>query len=118
MARPRASRRRAAGSRAPSRGRARLLAVLRALADGTRLAVFLRVARSPRPVCVRDLVERVPVSQPTISHHLRVLREAGLLVSRRRGTWTWWEPGGPGLPLLRVDLGIRGRGGRASKRPR
>jgi ArsR family transcriptional regulator len=41
--------------------------------------------------CVCDLTAPFDVSQPTISHHLKVLREAGLVDSERRGTWVWYR---------------------------
>jgi ArsR family transcriptional regulator len=41
--------------------------------------------------CVCDLTSPFDVSQPTISHHLKVLREAGLVDSERRGTWVWYR---------------------------
>ena len=100
------------------RRRARLLEVLRALADGTRLDVYLRIAAGKGPVCVCELTGRFPVSQPTISHHLKVLREAGLVTVTRRGTWSWFEAVPGGLAPLR-DMaagGIpRGKVRRAAK---
>ncbi len=73
--------------------------VLKALADETRLALFVRIASSPSAVCVCDLVEGVPVGQPTVSHHLKVLREAGLVTAERRGVWAYYEPA-PSLPAI------------------
>jgi ArsR family transcriptional regulator, arsenate/arsenite/antimonite-responsive transcriptional repressor len=61
------------------------LAQLRALAHPTRLAMVQRLAREPE-LCACDLGEAFDVSQPTISEHLRVLREAGLVRTRRDGT--------------------------------
>ncbi len=61
------------------------LAFLAALADPVRLS-FVRQLASCDTVCACDFSECCTVSQPTISHHLRVLRDAGVVVSERRGT--------------------------------
>jgi ArsR family transcriptional regulator len=50
----------------------------------------LIAARGGGEVCVCDLTEAFTVTGPTISHHLRVLREAGLIDSERRGTWVYY----------------------------
>ncbi|GAA2181222.1 metalloregulator ArsR/SmtB family transcription factor [Leucobacter tardus] len=69
-----------------------LASVFRALADPLRLRMLAQVASDPRgECCVCDLAELGAVSQPTVSHHLRVLREAGLLRAERRGTWVWYR---------------------------
>lgn len=59
---------------------------LSALADPVRLSIVRQVAACDDSICACDFVECCAVSQPTISHHLRVLREAGVLTSERRGT--------------------------------
>jgi ArsR family transcriptional regulator len=64
----------------------RLVAIFKALGDATRLDVFRLIAAQPEPLCVCDVVDRFNVSQPTISHHLKVLRDAGVVQSERRGT--------------------------------
>lgn len=66
-------------------------AVLKALADPVRLRLYSRIAGAPEPVCVCD-IDDVGVSQPTVSHHLRKLREAGLIDCERRGTWVYYWP--------------------------
>lgn len=65
--------------------------VLKALGDPVRLRLYSRIAAaSPEAVCVCD-IDDVGVSQPTVSHHLRKLREAGLIDCERRGTWVhYW----------------------------
>jgi ArsR family transcriptional regulator len=68
----------------------RLAGCFRALGDPTRVAIVNRLASSGE-VCVCDLVETFDLSQPTISHHLKVLREAGLVDARRRGTWAYYR---------------------------
>lgn len=66
--------------------------VFAALADPVRLRLFDLVRRAGKTgVCSCDLVEPLERSQPTISHHLKVLREAGLVESRREGTWLWYS---------------------------
>lgn len=69
-----------------------LAQVFAALADPVRLRLFDLVRRAgDTGVCSCDLVEPLERSQPTISHHLKVLREAGLVESRREGTWLWYS---------------------------
>lgn len=62
-------------------------ALLRALADEARLEIVGRLAAAGGPVCVCDLTPGLGLSQPTVSHHLKVLRDAGVVRSERRGTW-------------------------------
>ncbi|MBR7839773.1 helix-turn-helix transcriptional regulator [Actinospica durhamensis] len=65
--------------------------VFKALADPIRLRLFSLIASfEGGQACVCDLTGPFDVSQPTISHHLRVLREAGLVDSERRGTWVYY----------------------------
>jgi DNA-binding transcriptional ArsR family regulator len=59
---------------------------LQALADPVRLSIIRQIAACGEGVCACDFMECCDVSQPTISHHLRVLREAGVLSSERQGT--------------------------------
>lgn len=63
---------------------------LRALADPTRLGIVNRLA-SVEELCVCDLTDSFGLSQPTISHHLRVLRDAGLVDGRKQGTWSYYR---------------------------
>ena len=67
-----------------------LSACFKALADPTRVAIVNRLAGAGE-VCVCALVDEFELSQPTISHHLRLLREAGLVESERRGTWAYYR---------------------------
>jgi len=71
--------------------------MLKALADPTRLQILRVVSAQSGPVCACDIVDRFDLSQPTISHHLKVLRDAGLLTSRRKGLWSFYEPDPAGL---------------------
>ncbi len=64
--------------------------LLAAAADPTRLAI-LRQLSSDGAVCACDFTACCDVAQPTVSHHLRVLREAGWVTSERRGTWIWYS---------------------------
>jgi ArsR family transcriptional regulator len=81
------------GSRPLTDGQAvGLASVFGALADPVRLRLFDLVRRAGADgVCSCDLVEPLDRSQPTISHHLKVLREAGLVESRKEGTWVWYS---------------------------
>lgn len=83
-----------------------LVAGFKALADPTRLAVFRLIAAQPEPICVCEITSRFAVSQPTISHHLRVLREAGLITVSRRGVWAYYAVDPAGLLQLREALGV------------
>jgi ArsR family transcriptional regulator, arsenate/arsenite/antimonite-responsive transcriptional repressor len=67
-----------------------LATAFKALADSTRVAIVNRLAAAPE-VCVCDLTAVFALSQPTISHHLRILRDAGLVESERRGTWAYYR---------------------------
>jgi DNA-binding transcriptional ArsR family regulator len=82
------------------RSRERLVAVFRALGDPTRLEVFRLLAAQPDAICVCDIVARFEVSQPTISHHLKILRDAGLVIVARRGVWAYYGVDRAGLALL------------------
>lgn len=62
----------------------------KALGDPTRLAIVNQLAGADE-VCVCHLVPEAGLSQPTISHHLRLLRDAGLVTSERRGTWAYYR---------------------------
>jgi ArsR family transcriptional regulator len=84
--------------------RDRLVAVFRALGDPTRLDVFRLIATQPDPLCVCDIVSRFEVSQPTISHHLKILREAGLVTVSRRGVWAYYAASAVGLERASAAL--------------
>jgi DNA-binding transcriptional ArsR family regulator len=64
--------------------------LLAALADPTRLEILRELAASPE-VCACDFTSCCDVSQPTVSHHLKVLRDAGAVVSERRGNWVFYR---------------------------
>jgi ArsR family transcriptional regulator len=67
-------------------------AVFKALADPIRLRLMSIIAAAGDEVCVCDITPNFEVSGPTISHHLKVLREAGLVDCERRGTWVYYWP--------------------------
>ena len=69
-----------------------LAQVFKALGDPVRLRlVSLIGAHQGGEVCVCDLTTAFELTQPTISHHLKVLREAGIITSERRGTWVYYR---------------------------
>ncbi len=69
----------------------RLAKVLKALADPARLQLLSLVqAGANEEACVCDLTATMDLTQPTVSHHLKVLVDAGLLSRERRGTWAWF----------------------------
>jgi ArsR family transcriptional regulator len=70
----------------------RLAGVLKALAEPTRLRlVSLIAAHADAGACVCDLTEPVGLSQPTVSHHLKVLVDAGLIEREQRGKWAYYR---------------------------
>lgn len=71
---------------------AKVAEALKSLSDPLRLRMLSAIATDPRgECCVCDLAELADVSQPTISHHLKVLKATGMLVSERRGTWVYYR---------------------------
>ena len=64
--------------------------ILQAIAEPTRLAIVRQLA-STGEVCACDFTDCCDVSQPTVSHHLKVLREAGVVSCERRGTWIYYR---------------------------
>src|SRR4029077_9420716 len=81
-----------------------LAARFKALSDPARVAIVNRLAAADE-VCVCDLNATLDLAQPTVSHHLRVLREAGLVESSRRGTWAFYRRRAAGTGQLRETLG-------------
>ena len=83
----------------------RLASTFACLADPTRLRLYDLVRRAGSAgICSCDLTEPLDRSQPTVSHHLKVLREAGLVASRRDGTWIWYSAVEDKLDALRAFL--------------
>jgi ArsR family transcriptional regulator, arsenate/arsenite/antimonite-responsive transcriptional repressor len=81
-----------------------LAARFKALADPTRVAIINHLSAADE-VCVCNLTDSFELSQPTISHHLRILREAGLVESSRRGTWAYYRLVPEAIGALRGALG-------------
>jgi ArsR family transcriptional regulator len=81
----------------------RLADVFKALGDPTRVAIVNRLSKA-ETVCVCDLTAAFKLSQPTISHHLRILRDAGLVESERRGTWAYYRLVPEAIDGLRTAL--------------
>ena len=84
--------------------RDQLAARFKALADPTRVAIINSLSAADE-VCVCNLTETFDLSQPTISHHLKILREAGLVESSRRGTWAYYRLVPEAIVALRGALG-------------
>lgn len=76
--------------RKASRKTSEFAPLFKALADETRLEMVGLLAAHGRELCVCDIEAHFDVSQPTVSHHLRVLREAGIVSSERRGSWVYY----------------------------
>ena len=84
-----------------------LAQAFKALSDPVRLRLLSMIAAAPSgEVCACDLAVPLGKSQPTISHHLKVLREARLVTSRKRGTWVHYRVESEQLAALRDVLGI------------
>lgn len=66
-------------------------ALLRAVSDSTRLAILGALSRAGDHVCVCDFTAGLPLNQPTVSHHLKILREAALVTCERHGTWVYYR---------------------------
>jgi ArsR family transcriptional regulator len=69
---------------------ARIATVAKALGDPIRLQLVDVLRRHAGKVCVCELVPLFDLSQPTVSHHLKVLRDAGILDSERKGLWAYY----------------------------
>jgi ArsR family transcriptional regulator, arsenate/arsenite/antimonite-responsive transcriptional repressor len=83
---------------------AALAARFKALADPARVAIVNRLAAADE-VCVCDFVGSLGLAQPTVSHHLKVLRDAGVVESSRRGTWAFYRLVPEAVGALRHTLG-------------
>jgi ArsR family transcriptional regulator len=82
---------------------AHLADLLKALADPTRLRMLDLLTQQREPLCVCDITAQFDQHQPTISHHLRLLREAGLVDCEKRGVWAYYwatEAGRARLALI------------------
>src|SRR5215212_6525258 len=85
----------------------RLSADLQILGHPIRLQILDMLARSDEPVCVCDLEGGVPVKQPTVSHHLKLLREAGLIDCEKHGLWAYYYIRAEALAALRERIAVQ-----------
>jgi ArsR family transcriptional regulator len=82
--------------------------LLKALADPARLRLMSLIASHPGgEACVCDLTVAFDLSQPTISHHLKVLHEAGLVEREKRGVWVYYRAQAAALASLGLLIGSR-----------
>ncbi len=82
-----------------------LAAIFRVLGEPARLQILSSIALQPnQEVCACELVEPLGLSQPTVSHHLKVMYKAGLLDKERRGTWIFYRILPEKLSMLREAL--------------
>lgn len=89
---------------------------LQILAHPVRLQILDLLARHAGQVCVCDLEGALPIKQPTVSHHLRLLREAGLVDSERHGLWAYYFVKHDSLAALRTQISAQlAAWGRAEK---
>src|SRR5665213_2464817 len=65
--------------------------LMKALADPTRLTMLASLWRAEAPICICDFTAGLELSQPTISHHMAKLKEAGLVESEKRGIWVYYR---------------------------
>jgi ArsR family transcriptional regulator len=87
-----------------------LAQVFKALGDPVRLRLLSLIgAHQGGEVCVCDLTTAFDLTQPTISHHLKVLREAGIITSERRGTWVYYRLVPAALERMASLLSVPGR---------
>ena len=93
----------------------RLAGVLKALAEPTRLRLLSLVAAQPDgEACICDLTAPVGLSQPTVSHHMKVLTDAGLLTRDQRGKWAYYRLVPDVLDTLAALLTTTGRSSTAT----
>jgi DNA-binding transcriptional ArsR family regulator len=81
-----------------------LQAGLDALGDGTRMAIFQRLSHGP--MAVHELADKLPVSRPAVSQHLRVLKDAGLVTDSRAGTRRMYQLDPEGVARLRAHFDL------------
>ena len=84
----------------------RLATVAKALGDPVRMQLVDVLKRHAGEVCVCELVPLFDLSQPTVSHHLKVLRDAGLVGSERRGLWAYYYVNPDALEELSAWLSV------------
>ena len=82
--------------------------LFKALGDPTRVRIVNLLARTPESVCVCELTPAIGLSQPTVSHHLKKLVQAGLLQREQRGVWAYYSLDREGLERAASVLDLRG----------
>src|SRR5438477_1483901 len=82
--------------------------LFKALGDPARVRILNVLATSDEPVCVCELTPAVGLSQPTVSHHLKKLTEAGLLARERRGVWAYYSIEPAAAERLRALADLKG----------
>jgi ArsR family transcriptional regulator len=65
--------------------------LMKALSDRTRLTMLASLWKAPAPICICDFTAGLELTQPTISHHMAKLKEAGLVESEKRGIWIYYR---------------------------
>lgn len=80
--------------------------LFKAIADSYRLRIVATLARASDPVCVCDFTDALPLNQPAVSHHLRILRDAELVTCERRGTWAYYSLARNALERIEAAIGI------------
>ncbi len=94
-----------------------LASALKALADPVRLRLLSFIAAQPGgESCVCHVMEPVGLSQPTVSHHLKLLHDAGLLTREKRGAWVYYRVARDRLEAIRTALATRPPRVRAARR--
>ena len=82
--------------------------VFKALSDPARVRIVNLLAQSPEPVCVCELTPAVGLAQPTVSHHLKKLVQAGLLQREQRGVWAFYTLDRAGLERVASVFDLEG----------
>jgi ArsR family transcriptional regulator len=82
--------------------------LFKALGDPARVRIVNLLARSDEPVCVCELTAPLGLSQPTVSHHLKKLTDAGLLVREQRGVWAYYSIASEAAARLRALADLQG----------
>jgi ArsR family transcriptional regulator len=82
--------------------------LFKALGDPTRVRILNVLATTGEPVCVCELTPALGLSQPTVSHHLKKLTEAGLLAREQRGTWAYYSIDPDAADRLRAVADLKG----------
>lgn len=80
-------------------------ALFKLLGDAHRLTILATLTQANAPVCVCDFTSALPLNQPTVSHHLKLLRDGGLVTTERRGTWVYYRLA-PGM-AARISAALR-----------